>query len=345
MFAMAAKGIGTSQIARSLKDDGVLNPTAYSEQVLGVMRPYTYKNDTDWAKTTISQILKNKVYLGHIISQKASTLSFKNKKRVSYAEEDYIVVENTHEPIIEQDEWEMAQKIFGRRKRGNKWDFDNIFVGVLKCSDCGAGLSIQFPNIPNRHPHFSYSCNRYRQYSNYCTTHYIQYENIYKIVLDGIQEKQNFVKQHENELAHYAQELASKDTNKKLKQQYADLDRYEKRVIELDILLQKLFEQLALGAIPQERFDALSPTYEIEQKSLKEKVELLKNELSKSDNVIHDIMRFFDLVINHENVTELTAEVLHKFIDHVVVYQAEGVGKSKTQKVVIKFRFIEDNWF
>lgn len=79
MYAMAAKGIGTSRIAKSLKNDGILNPTAYCIQDLGVNRPFTYKDDTDWSKTSISEIIRNKVYLGHMVSQKASTISFKNK--------------------------------------------------------------------------------------------------------------------------------------------------------------------------------------------------------------------------------------------------------------------------
>ena len=344
MFTMAASGVGTSQIARSLKDDGVLNPTAYSEQVLGVKRPYTYKNDTDWSKTSIYEILHNKVYLGHMFSQKTTTVSFKNKTPIRNSEEEFIVVYNTHEPLVEQDEFELAQKIFSIKKRGNRHGFDNIFVGVLKCSDCGAGLAIAFPTSHKNW--FSYTCNRYRQYSNYCTTHYIRYDNIYSIVLEGIQTRQKFVREHkESELVAYAQQLADKGADIKLKQYRSELERFQKRCGELDHLLQKLFEQLALGAIPQERFHTLSATYELEQKALKEKVEILKKEVSKSDNNMQDILRFFDLARKHDYVTELTSEVVHKFVDHVVIYQAEGVGKSKTQKIVINFRFIKDSWF
>jgi len=168
------------------------------------------------------------------------------------------------------------------------------------------------------------------------------------MVLEGIQERQRFVKEHkEEELAIYAQQLADKKTNLESKQHRSELERFQKRCDELDVLIQKLFEQLALGAITQKRFDSLSTTYELEQNALAEKVDFLKKELSKTDNEVQDILRFFDIARKHDYVTELTKEIIHKFLDNVIVHQADGVGrtKNKTQKVEVNFRFIKDNWF
>jgi len=273
IFAMAVSGLGTARIAKALRDDGILCPNAYNSQVLGINRTRTYKDDNDWAKTTVAQIVRNWVYLGHTVSQKASTISFKNKTRIKYPEEDFITVLNTHESLVEQGDFDVAQKIFKIKNRKNKHDFDNIFVGILKCSDCGSGLSIQFPSNGNGRPFFSYSCNRYRQHSKYCTTHYIRYDEIYKIVLEGIQEKQRLVNEHRNELAVYAQKLADRGGD------------------------------------------------------------------------VQSIMRFFELVRKHEQITELTPEILHEFLESVVVYQAEGKRLDRTQKMVMNFRFIKDEWF
>ena len=343
MYAMAASGIGTSQIAKALKNDGILNPTSYYIQVLEVNRPITYKDDTEWSKTSISEIIRNKVYLGHMVSQKTSTISFKNKTRIQYPEEDFVTVLNTHEALVEQEEFDLAQKIFSIKNRGNKYGFENIFVGILKCSDCGSGLSINFPGTHKQY--FSYCCNRYRQYSTYCSSHYIRYDDVYRIVLEGIQDKQRFVKEHEDKLALYAQKLAGRNADIDLKQMRSDLDRFRKRRDELDVILQKLFEKMALGAIPQERFETLSSTYEEEQKSLKEKIATLQEKVSDRGGDVQNIMRFFKLVHKHDDVTELTADILHKFIDSVVIYQAGGKRKDRTQKVIINFRFIKDNRF
>jgi hypothetical protein len=343
IFAMAVSGLGTMRIGKALRDDRILSPTAYCTQVLGIKRPFTYKDDYDWANTSLQQIIQNKAYLGHTVSQKASTISFKNKTRIKYQEEDFVTVLNTHEPLVDQNTFDLAQKIFKIKNRGNKHGFENIFVGILKCSDCGGGLSIQFPS--SHRSYFSYCCNRYRQHSHYCTTHYIRYDDVKRIVLEGIQEKQRFVKEHGNELAAYAQKLADRGADIELKQIRADHEKSQKRCKELDVLIQKLFEQVALGAITQERFATLSQTYEQEQKTLKPKIAALEAKLTDRGGDVQNFMRFFDLVRKHEEVTELTAENIHEFIESVVVYQAEGKRLDRTQKVVINFRFIQDSWF
>jgi len=345
MFAMAASGMGTGTIATTLKKECIINPGAYCRLVLKINRPHTYTDNTHWNTTTVTSIIRNKVYLGHTVSQKQTSISFKNKSLINRPEEEHVVVLNTHEPLVDQDEFDIAQKVFKIRNRGNKFGFDNIFVGVLKCSDCGSGLAIQYPSESNGRPFFSYSCNRYRQHSKYCTTHYIRYDDVYQIVLDGIQEKQRFVQAHSEELAQYAQQLADRGADIELKQMRSELEKASKRCAELDILIQKLFEQVALGAIPQGRFDKLSATYEDEQNTLKSKIADLQEKVSDRGSDLQNIMRFFDLVSKHDDVTELNAEILHKLIDSVVVYQAEGKRKDRTQKVVINFRFIKDNWF
>lgn len=343
MFRMAASGMGTGKIARVLRDEEILTPRSYAEKVLGINRPKTYKDEVDWADTSVRVIISNRVYLGHMVSQKSKPTSFKNRTPIKLPEEEYVVVCNTHEPLVTEDEFDIAQKIFRIKKRWNKHNFENIFSGLLKCSDCGAGLVLHSP-VRNGVVHHSYVCNRYRQRSKYCTIHSIRYDEIYRIVLEGIQEKQQFVKAHQNELAVYAQKLASRGADIELKKMRSDLDKSTRRNGELDILIQKLFEQVALGSLSQERFDTLTATYEAEQKALKAKIDSLQKNVSNRCGDEENIMRFFKVVQRHEYVTKLTAAILHEFIENVVVYQAEGQRLSRTQEVVINFRFIRDNW-
>jgi DNA invertase Pin-like site-specific DNA recombinase len=344
MFRMAVSGMGTAKIARILREEEILTPRSYAQKVLGINRPKTYKDETDWADTSVRVIISNKVYLGHMVSQKSKPTSFKNRRPIKLPEEEYVVVNNTHEPLVTEDEFEIAQKVIRKKQRWNKHEFVNIFSGLLKCNDCGSGLVLHAP-VRNGIVHNSYVCNRYRQRSKYCTTHYIRYDDIYNMVLESIQEKQQFVKAHQNELAVYAQKLASRGADIELKKMRLDLDKSTRRDGELDILIQKLFEQVALGSLSQERFDTLIATYEDEQKTIKTKIDTLQKTVSIRCGDADNIMRFFNLVQKHEDVTELTAEILHSFIENIVVHQAEG-GKilNRTQKVVINFRFIRDNW-
>jgi hypothetical protein len=280
-----------------------------------------------------------------MVSQKGSTISFKNKTKIRYPEEEHIAVLNTHEPLVSQEEFDLAQKIFRTKRRSNRYGIENVFVGVLKCSDCGSGLAMQFPHPKANNQIFSYACNRYRQHSKYCTTHYIRCDDIHRIVLDSIQEKQRFVKAHEDELALYAQKLADDGANGESKQLHIELERLRKRCTELDTVISKLFEQAALGVISQERFLLLSATYEDEHKSLKEKIAGLEARVSSKSGDAQNILRFFELVARHSDITELSVPVIHQLIDSIVVYQAEGGRKDRTQRVVINFRFIRDNWF
>jgi DNA invertase Pin-like site-specific DNA recombinase/transcription elongation factor Elf1 len=339
MFRMAAEGKGAAHIARIMRKEGILTPRSYAQKKWGITKPKTYKDETDWADTSVRVILTNKVYLGHMISQKSRPTSFKNRKPVKLPEEDYIVVLNTHEPLVTKEEFDIAQASIRKKQRRNKHDFVNIFSGLLKCSDCGAGLVLHTP-VRKGVVHKSYICNRYRQRSKYCTSHYIKYEDVYKLVLESIQEKQRFVKEHRNELADYARKLAGNDANSELKRVRGRLENAKTRRDELDVLIQKLFEQVAMGSLSQERFDSLCVTYENEQKELKEKIAALEISVSTQNDEDENTSRFVELIKRHGEVTELTIPVLHEFIGSVIVHQAEG-GKihNRKQKVIINFRF------
>jgi DNA invertase Pin-like site-specific DNA recombinase len=343
IYDMVASGIGTWKIANALAADGILIPSAYNTQVLGVKRMQYRGMETDWRDQTVAQIIRNQVYLGHMVSQKSTTLSFKNQTKVRLPENEHVYILNTHEPLVDQDTFDIAQKVFSIKKRGNRYDFDNIFVGLLKCSDCGSNLALAFPS--NDTKHFSYMCNQYRQKYKQCTTHHIRYNDLYQLVLEGIQDKQQFVKAHEEELALYAQRLADQGADIELKQARFVLDRSQKRHGELDILIQTLFEQVALGTIPQERYKTMSAVYEDEQKAVSVKIAELESQITETRGNTQNIFRFFDLVRKHSEITVLTAEILYALIDSVVVYQAEGIRKGRTQKVVINYRFLGDNWF
>ena len=108
MFRMAAEGMGTAKIARLLREDDRLTPRSYAQKILGINRPKTYKDEYDWADTSVRVILTNRVYLGHMVSQKSKPTSFKNRKLIKLPEEDYVVVQNTHEPLVSEDEFEIA---------------------------------------------------------------------------------------------------------------------------------------------------------------------------------------------------------------------------------------------
>jgi len=323
-----------------------LVPNAYDKKKSNFGFKTLYTIDTDWSPTSIRGIIKNEVYLGHMVSQKQSTKSYKSKKLIRLPEEDRIRVENTHAALVDQETFDLANKCFRAKRMPNKLGFVNIFVGIIKCADCGSGLAYIYPTKSK--PSWGYQCNRYRHYARrYCTNHYIKYDNVYSIVLSEIQEKVRFVKEHENELAVYAQKLATQSSDNDLRQARIELDKNQKRCRELDLLIQKLFEQNANGVLSNDRFVTLSGTYETEQKILKTKINDLQNRLLEQENSVQGIMRFFNLVRRYTEVTELNTEIVNDLIDTIVVHAPENKQKklNRRQKVEVNFRFIKENWF
>ena len=280
IFNMAASGNAPYTIAKTLSTECVLVPSAYNKQKSNYGFKELYTIETDWSPGSIRGLIKNEVYMGHMVSQKLTTKSYKSKKLVVNADEDRIRVENTHEALVDKETFDLANKCFGAKRMPNKHGFVNIFVGLIKCADCGTGLQYIYP-VKSR-PGFGYQCNRYRHYARrYCTNHYIKYDAIYAIVLEQIQEKVQFVREHEDELTKYAQKLATQTSDKDLKHARMELDKNQKRCRELDALIQKLFEQNAAGVLSDERFVTLSDTYESEQKAFKIKLGDLQNRLAE----------------------------------------------------------------
>ncbi|MCL2068840.1 MAG: recombinase family protein [Oscillospiraceae bacterium] len=327
IYRMAADGISPYAIAKSFTEEQILTPSAYNS------RKSLYASGTDWSRNSIRGIIKNEVYLGHMVSGKHVTRSYKSKIIRSIPEQDRIRVENTHEALVDQETFDLAHKHLGIKRRANSPGFVNIFAGHLKCADCASGLQITYP--AKNKPAFGYQCGRYRHYARrYCQNHYIRYDSLYEIVLAEIQEKMQYLKTHEEDLAQYARMLADQNSKRDSKHANADLDKSRLRLRELDMLIQRLAEQNAAGLISDERFVILSGAYEDEQKSLKAKISGLQCRISDRGSTVLDIRKYCE-------VTELSTALLGELIDTIVVYAPQYTQKKKnrTQKVEINFRF------
>lgn len=341
IFQMAADGLSPYKIASQLSREQILTPRAYTAEEYGKYKDCFHpKYPTDWNNGTIMTILQNREYLGHLVCNKSTTKSFKNRKLVRNPEEQWIETPNTHEPIVEEYVFVMAQKVVRVKKRDNTAGHDNIFSGLLKCSDCGGGLCYIKPKTEGHQG--SYNCNLYRKKSTkYCTAHYITHKALYQLVLNDILRNAAIAKQYEGELTEYAQKVASGNANDKYKRVQKELDKYKQRSSELDIIIKKLFEQNALGVISDERFLSMSADYEREQKELSSKIAELKAQIDKRDAEGSNTTKFLNAVRKYSGITELTASILNDLIDSIVIYNAEGKSrKNRVQRVEINYKFI-----
>ena len=239
-----------------------------------------FKFPTDWVGKNVKMILENQVYLGHMVSHKTQTKSFKNKKLVPVPKEEWIVVKNTHEAIIDEETFELVQKFISVKKRPNKTGRPNIFVGLVKCPDCGRNMAFSNPN--GKEPRFR--CRTYARNSNLCTTHSISYDALQKIVMSDIQKHIKNMEALGDQFIEEMRELSETGGSKKIQQFKQELETVEKRIEEIDGIIMKLFEQNVLGKISDERFEKMSVAYENEQKEITQRREDLKTKIGAEEN-------------------------------------------------------------
>jgi len=346
MFAMAAEGVSVYTIATHFTKRKVLIPTAYRNSING-----SGKNDnlseeqlTYWHAVTVRNILKNKQYLGHLISQRFTTKSFKSKKRVYRPESEWIIVHDTHEPLTDVQTFNKVQNLVKTKKRefnANTERFEeNVFAGLLQCSTCGGGMCYNSPQCGRKSG--AYTCTRYKKHNpaKPCASHYIMYRELYDLVLAGIQKLSATVKEHKSDLEAFYKEHLNREADENNLTGQQKLEKYRQRVGELDSILKKIVEKNALGYLNDEQFSLLSEDYAKERRDLCGKIETLQGEMDGKKDTLQNAECFFGAIERYTDITELTVAMLHELIERIVVHQAVGRGKAKTQRVDIYWRFI-----
>lgn len=337
IFELSKEGNSTHQIARILCKDEVLIPRAYRAKKKGTLEQSKgFKFPTDWVGKNVKMILDNQVYLGHMVSHKTQTKSFKNKKLVKVPKEDWIIVKNTHEAIIDEETFEIVQKFIHVKKKPTKTGKPNIFVGLVKCPDCGRNLAYSNPNGKEAR----FRCRTYVRNTNLCTTHSISYKALYEIILNDIQKHVKNMETLGDRFMEEMRELSETSGNKKIHQFKQELVTLEKRIEEIDRIIMKLFEQNALGKITDERFSKMSLTYESEQKEVTQRYKELQSKVKTEEKKSASTNKFMETIRKYEKVTELNRSMLCELIDSIYVHQAEGIGKERKQRVEINYRFL-----
>jgi len=342
IFALAAEGNSSGAIARTLTKEKILCPSAYIEKNLKIKRRSSMYDEYKWDPKTIQCMLANRTYCGHMVSLKRKKKSFKSDQYICVPEDEHIVVLNTHEPLVSEEMFELVKKFRSTKKRPTQTGFNNIFQGLLKCADCGSGMALKFTDHRTSRT-VGYNCCYNRKGA--CPTHYITYKNLYGVVHAGILDRWEFVKAHENELEEYANKLSKKTDDFEVKQAKTALSKAIKRRDELDTLIQRLFEQNAIGLLTNERFLKLATTYENEQTEVKEKIDKLQARISSDEKERQDVMRFFKLIRKYTEINELDAGILKHLIDNILVHTPSGRGSNRRQKITVNFKFIKDHWF
>ena len=341
MFAYALEGRNCNWIARQLESEEILTPTAYRLKNTGKENSDLYpKYPYSWSKKSVYEILSNPVYTGNMYCLRRMTKSFKDKRKVDRPEDEWIVINNTHEALVSEKDFETVKQRLSVKQPHVTESPYNIFRGLMFCSGCGTRLSFQRRNDHHKSKG-NYRCARHIRYGKKeCSSHYISLEQVTTIVLHDIQRHVEMASENVEKYADYLKGISERGKNGEILSCRKNVEKAKKRSGEIDILLQKLYEDKVFGVISEERYIAMSQSMEAEQKTLKRQIAEYNDFLGSYDKKSQNVGEFINLVRSYEHIDELTEELVHTLIEKIVVHEREKVDNDVTMRIDIYYRFI-----
>ena len=347
IFQEAKSGKSLSEISKGLKNDKIFKPDRHRIEI--GLKPISSSPNVEtlpyfWTRETLSAILGREEYLGHTVNLRTRTKSYKDKRKVDNPKEDWLIFKNTHEAIIDQETFDIVQKMRSHKRSNqrykNRAGHENLFAGLVFCGTCGRKHYF-CPQEKNGLNHDHYKCSAYRKPIDGCKNpHYIQKSALIEIVSDKLRQtihecqldQETFLKKIEQQ----SQAQFCRDS----KRQQLQLQKDEHRSKEIDNIIQKLYEDNLLGKISDERFVKLSQSYEEEQKQLQTSISDLTEKLAKQQEDNLNISKFMARISKYTELPKLTVEIVNELIDKIVIHKPTGTKRNRIIQVDIYYNFI-----
>ena len=335
IFAWCVDGLGPTQIAKRLKAAKVPTPT---EHWLSIGRncskppavPY------NWCSATVADILSKQEYCGDTVNFRSTRKSFKNKKKIERPPEDWKIFKDTHPTIIDRAVFDLVQELRKHRRRPTKSGIVSPFSGLLYCADCGEKLYYSFSNNYKREQAYFF-CSSYRKNSDVCSAHYIREKVVEQLVLESMQRIMLNVQIFEKEFARKQMACYTEEKKKQLAAKCQELKKAQKRIAEIDTLIQKIYEDNASGKLSDERYMTLSTSYEEEQQTLKAAITEMQAYLETETDKTVNLQQFIRKVKKITELKVLTPELIHEFVEKIVVYAPKYLDGTRIQIVDIHY--------
>ena len=343
IFNMTMEGYGPYQIATRLQQDGVEIPSVhlarYNE---GVNKNKTVKDPCGWGSSVVVNILKKREYLGHTVSFKTRK-HFKDKKSHYVDEDQWLVFENTHEPIISQELYDNVQRIRANvRRYPNGWGEAAPLTGLLYCADCGSKMYVHRFNNGKRIS--QYTCSAYSKIpvGQLCPTqHRIAEKVVLDLVASMLRAIVEFSKLDHEEFVQTVQNAQNQNQDSDIRKKKSRLAVAKRRTEEIDKLLLKSYEDLVLGRLSEALYAKMNGLLNDEQTALTEEIKELERAIASHNASLKGAQKFIDLVDRYQDFKELTVTMLNEFVEKILVHERAEKGKrDTTQDVDIYFNFI-----
>ena len=343
IFSLTLEGYGPYQIACKLSADRIEIPVVHLARFNeGVNRSKPVKDPYGWGSSTIVNILKKREYLGHTINFKTRK-HFKDKKSHYVSEDEWTIFENTHEAIIDQQTFDLVQKIRSNvRRYPNGWGEAAPLTGLLYCADCGGKMYVHRTNNGKRIS--QYTCSNYTKVpcGTLCPTqHRINESAVLTLVSDTLRAIAEYSRNDRTEFIHTVQETQVAQQSADISKKRRHLATAQKRAGELEKLICKIYEDNALGKLPDARYKALDAQYAKEQDALEIEIAELEKAVTGYEQSQKSAEKFIALIDKYENFDTLTNTMLNEFVEKILVHERARKGsQDTTQEIEIYFNFL-----
>ena len=340
IFAWCMEGYGPSQIAHKLKDAKVDCPTVHWAK-MGRNAPAKTPDDPyDWAPRTISGILEKPEYLGHMVNFRTHRQSYKSKKKIENPQSEWKIFENTHDAIVDEETFYRVQELRKNKRRPARTGKSNMFSGIVRCADCGEKLYYcTSKNFEARQDHFICSTTR-RRGSETCTSHFIRAVVLEEGTLRHMQLVISCIASHEDAFRKALGAKRNAEVRKELAAKRRMLQKSENRLAELDRLFKRIYEDMVNGKLTEARFQMLADDYEQEQAELREKIDILEDEIQQQEDQTENVDKFIRQAKKYLHLENLTPAVLNDLVKAVYVHAPDNSSGHRVQDVEISYNYI-----
>ena len=344
IFRMTIDGYGPYQISLKLKEQQILIPSAYMAEKHneGVNKSKVFKDIYGWGSSTITHILRKREYLGHTCNFKTAK-HFKDKKSHYVDESEWTIFENTHAPIIDQDTYDIAQRLRGNARRyPDGFGEAHPLTGLMYCADCNGKMYVHRTNNGKRIA--QYTCSQYSKVpvGVLCLTqHRINAEVVLTLIADMLRAIADYSKNDRAAFIKTVMDEQDEQHNGDIVKKKKRFVTAQKRNAELEKLICKIYEDNALGKLPEARYAALAEQYDKEQDALSKEIAEIEAAVNGYENSRKSADKFIALVEKYENFDTLTTTMLNEFVAKILVHERDRKGSIETtQQVEIFFNFV-----
>ena len=343
IFNLTMDGAGPYKIAKILEADKIDIP-AYHQKKLGygLHQSKNFEYPYRWCSSTIASILKKKEYLGHTVNFKTRK-HFKDKKSKYVSEDNWLIFENTHEAIIDQETFDNVQRIRGNVKRyPDGWGEYHPLTGLMYCADCGSKMYVHrtsnYKNIPY------YTCSAYTKTpcGTLCpSAHRIKAEAVLNLIRETLKDIKKYLDEDNEDFIRSIQNEMEEKEKIEIEKKKIRLTESQNRLQELERLMCRIYEDMILNKIPNSRYEILNNQYETEQVALSKEIKDLEQQVSKYEKETDRARKFISLISRYENFDELTTTMINEFVEKIIVHERDRKGsQTSKQKIEIYFNFI-----